>query len=223
METEKPIIGIPVFQDRECFEAMWHSLGQSTSWYDRIIIIESDGDKEYWDNFLKDTVGVEVISTPKNGPLKAYNQLFEIAKRENKDLFITQTDVLFPKLYKRDWLQQMSMFSQYPEIGLVTPINGGGHSGPDYLEGLYWVGGWATYISKKCWEVFDGYDKNFIKGWGVDIDMTYAISQKYKAYRMNYWCDHHQMNNRNHETSPTAEQEKQEAASYFRKKWGLDK
>src|SRR3990167_9470385 len=201
---------------------MINSLTKSTKWFDRIIVIESDEDKGYWgEHFSVNSVDIEVIHAKKEGPLKAYNKLFEIAKSENKDLFITQTDVLFPKLYNRDWLQMMSYYASHPEIGLVTPINGGGISGKDYLDGLYWVGGWATYISKKCWELFDKYDEKYIKGWGVDIDMTYAISQKYKVYRMNYWVDHHMLNAREHDNNPNAEQERQEAGRYFKEKYKL--
>jgi len=150
----KPIVGIPVYKDRECFEEMLKSLHQSTGYFERIIIIESDGDKEYWDKIERNNQHIQIIHTKKEGPLKAYNKLFEIAKNENKDLLITQTDVLFSRLYKRDWLHTMSKISENNDIGLVIPINGGGRSGEDYINGLFWVGGWCTYISNKCWKFF---------------------------------------------------------------------
>lgn len=215
----KPIIGIPVYKDHESFEMMILSLISSTNCFDRIIIVESDGDLEYWKGY--GGKGFDIIHTKKEGPLKAYNKLFEIAKQENKDLFITQTDILFPRLYKRDWLEMMSTYAQLNDVGIVTSLNGGGVSGEDYLNGFYWVGGWCTYFSKKCWEVFEKYDENYIKGWGVDIDSTYQINKKYKTLRVNYWVDHHQLNNRSHETNPNASQEMKQAGDYFKKKWGI--
>lgn len=216
---EKPIIGIPVYRDHESLEAMIQSLRASTIFFERIVIVESDGDMDYWAEWTHEDF--QIIHTGREGPLKAYNKLFEIARNENKDLLITQTDVMFPRLYNRDWLEIMADKAQDPRIGLVVPVNGGGTSGPTYLDKLPWVGGWCTYISKKCWEVFQGYDNNYPMGWGVDIDMTYQIMQKYGIYMVDYWVDHHQMNNRSHETSPDAERTKQEAATYFRSKWKL--
>ena len=224
IQAVKPLIGVPVYGDHECLEAMITSLLQSTNWFDRIIIIESDGDLDYWNKWekLKDSIWrIEVIHTQKEGPLKAYNKLFEIAKKENKDLFITQTDVIFPRLYKRDWLKIMWDIAQLPKSGLIIPINGGGVSGSDYLNGFNWVGGWATFISRKCWEIFGGYDENYIKGWGVDIDMTYQIAQKYEIMKMNYWVDHHMMNERKHETNPESQKEMKQAGDYFKQKWGI--
>ena len=201
MNVDKPIVGIPVFQDRECLEAMLSSLINSTNYFERIIIVESDNE-EYWNRFEWMYPDIEVIHTQKEGPLKAYNKLFEIAKRENKDLLITQTDVLFPKLYKRDWLYGMSVYASHKDIGLVIPINGGGVSGDSYVNGFNWVGGWCTFISKKCWEIFKGYDENYPMGYGVDIDMSWAINKKYLTCEMNYWVDHHMMNSREHDNNP---------------------
>lgn len=217
---EKPIIGIPVFKDHASFEAMINSLAQSTAFYDRILIVESDGDIEYWNGWIGKNM--EIIHTGKDGPLKAYNKLFEIARKENKDLLITQTDVLFPRLYNRDWLEIMADRAQNPKIGLVIPVNGGGTSGPTYLDGLPWVGGWCTYISKKCWEIFKGYDENYSAGYGVDIDMTYQIVQKYGIYMLDYWVDHHKQNAREHDNNPDSEKHKEEAAAYFREKWQIN-
>lgn len=216
----RPIIGIPVYKDHECFEEMHYSLVSSTNYYDEIIIIESDGDLNYWNKF-KDAQRVRVFHRDKGGPIKAYNELFKLAKEMNKDLLITQTDVVFPRLYKRDWLKIMSDIASKEDIGLVIPINGGGISGESYVNGLHWVGGWATYISKKCWEVFDKYDENYSKGYGVDIEMSYIINQKYKTFMMEYWVDHHKINEREHDKSPESEKAKQEASNYFKQKWRI--
>ena len=223
METkvlERPLIGIPVYKDHECFLAMIDSLRSSTNWYERIIIIESDGDELFWAQF-KVIPNIEIIHAKKEGPLKAYNLLFEIAKKENKDLLITQTDVIFPRLYKRDWLQIMNEYANHPKIGIVIPRNGGGISGPDYIDGYPWAGGWCSYISKKCWEVFTGYDSNYPMGYGVDIKMTYQISKKYAFAEIDYWVDHHMMNSREHDNNPNAEQARKEAGKMFRKEFKL--
>ena len=220
-ELEKPLIGIPIYQDHECFKAMLDSLINSTTWYEKIIIIESDGDTKFWDRILRNNIGIEIIHAKKEGPIKAYNKLFEIAKQENKDLFITQSDVLFPKLYERDWLKIMSQYANHPKgnIGIVIPRNGGGISGPDYLDGFHWAGGWATYISKKCWNIFEKYDESYPMGYGVDIKMTYQIGKKYQFAEIDYWVDHHMMNSREHDNSINAEKAKEEAGRKFREEF----
>lgn len=216
----KPLIGVPVHNDFQAFKEMIDSLLMSTSYFDRIVIIESgstDGTKEFTDSLPKDKF--EVIHTDKEGPLKAYNRLFEIARKENKDLLITQTDVIFPKLYRRDWLHLMSQIAETKGIGMVVPINGGGVSGPDYLNGLHWVGGWCTYISNKCWSVFWGYDEKYPMGYGVDIDMTYLIGKYFNIVQMNYWVDHHMQNQRDHDNHPDSQKAMKEAGNYFKQKW----
>lgn len=223
----KPLIGIPVHNDKEAFEAMIDSLITSTDHYERVILIESestDGCGEYCD-WLKGherwrgNTKIEVIHTKKEGPLKALNKLFEIAKKEKRDLFLTQTDVIFPKLYKRDWLEHMSKIAESEVCGMVTCLNGGGVSGPSYLDGLQWVGAWCTYIPFRTIDKLGGYDGNYPNGWGVDIDYSYAV---YKAglglFKTEYWVDHHMMNDRVHDKD---EKGKQEAAKYFKKKWQI--
>jgi len=218
------IIGIPVHNDLESFKAMMKSLINSTDFYDKIIIIESesiDGGAELCDELAKAT-NIEVIHTKKEGPIKAYNCLFEIAKKEKADLLLTQTDVVFPKLYKRDWLKILHDTANLPECSAATCINGGGVSGPDYIDGFRWLGGWCTYIPFKTIEKVGGFDETFPEGeYGVDIDLSYKISKLGRIYICNYWVDHHMMNSREHDKHPDAEKHKQECARYFRKKWKL--
>jgi glycosyltransferase involved in cell wall biosynthesis len=216
----KPLIGIPVHNDLECFREMISSLINSTSYFDKIIIIESestDGTKEFCDNLQRQYRFIEVIHTKKEGPLNAYNRLFELAIKLGKDLFLTQTDVIFPKLYKRDWLKIMSDIAQLEGVGAVIPINGGGISGPDYVDGFLWMGGWASYYPIEILNKVGGYD-DMPNGWGVDIDHSYRISKIGKIVQFNYWVDHHMSNDRVHDSD---EKGKKDASRYFKLKWGL--
>ena len=192
----------------------------------KLFIVESgstDGAAEHCDHLTRYiNKDVEVIHTEKEGPLKAYNLIFEKAKKEKCDLLITQTDVIFPRLYKRDWLAMMNDFSQSKEIGAVTCLNGGGVSGPDYIDGLKWLGGWCTYYPHRTLEQIGGYDENYPNGFGVDIDHSYAIYKAgFRIAIMDYWVDHHMMNERAHDKDSNTEQMKQESAKYFNLKWKI--
>lgn len=223
MATKEVIIGIPVHNDLESLLEMISSLVVSTQAYKKIVIVESGSDEKT----LKFLNGInndklQVIHTAKDGPIKAYNKLFSIAKEEGCDLFLTQTDVLFPRLYKRDWLQLMNQMAENNNIGAITCRNGMGTSGPDYVNGFQWLGGWCTYFTNRAIEAIGGYDDTFPNGFGVDIDHTYRLVQaKLRVIIMDYWVDHHQMNAREHDTNPNTEQMKQDSAIYFRKKFKL--
>jgi glycosyltransferase involved in cell wall biosynthesis len=83
MAEEQVIIGVPVHNDFESFKAMIESLVISTNSFDKLIIIESastDATAEYCDFLVTAHPKIEVIHTAKEGPLKAYNRLFAIAK-----------------------------------------------------------------------------------------------------------------------------------------------
>jgi len=226
LNSNKIIIGIPVHNDLESFTEMLNSLMLSTKAFDRIIIIESgstDGCAEFCDEMNKEEK-IEVIHTELEGPLKAYNRLFNIAKERECDLFLTQTDVLFPKLYKRDWLGIMREFAYQQPLGTVISINGGGTSGPDYIDGFKWMGGWCSFYPHEIINKVDGYDESFPNGFGVDIDHTYRINKEdYPVKIMNYWVDHHMMNEREHDKDIDTEKMKRESSEYFKKKWKLIK
>lgn len=224
--NSKVIIGVPVHNDLESFQSMMSSLVFSTNFYDKIILIESestDGCDKFCDELCDMNDKIEVIHTKKEGSLKAYNRLFEIAKKEKADLFLTQTDVLFPKLYKKDWLQEMNIIAQNEIVGAVTCIGGGGVSGKDYIAGFNWLGGWCTYVPYRTLEKIGGYDEGFPNAqYGVDVDHTVRIVKSgLKIIQINYWVHHHQMNSREHDNNPDTEKHKQECAKYFRKKWKL--
>lgn len=223
------IIGIPIYNDLKKFKAMFDSFIKSNKVFDKIVFIESestDGSAEYCDE-LKESypyIQIEVYHTKKEGPLKAYEKLFDMAKKEKSDLFLTQTDVLFPKCYKRNWLDDMKQTAEINECGIITCYGGGGQSGPDFIDGYNWVGAWCTYIPYRTIEKIGGYDMNIPLGWGVDIEYTYAIEQAgLKVYVINYWVDHtpeykiaHE-----HERIGNLKELQQEAFDYMKNKWNI--
>ena len=224
--VNKLIIGVPIKEkDYKSFYDMLVSIKESVKddTYDRIVIVDG-GDMEKTKLVLSlIDMKFELVKNPGAGPLEAYNYLFDLAKKEGSDLFLTQTDVLFPKLYKQDWLDLMKEQSQKEIIGAVTCINGGGISGEDYYDGLEWLGGWCSYYSHKLIEKIGGYDENFPDPqYGVDIDHTYRIYKAgLKISRFNYWVHHHLKNDRQHDRHPDTKRHKEECARFFRQKWGL--
>lgn len=219
------IIGIPIHNDLESFRETIYSILKSTDSFKEIILLESnstDGCKEFCDYLSVSHPKIKVIHTEKEGPCKAYNRLFEIAKNKKCDLLLTQTDVIFTSLYKRDWLEFMKLVAKMDDVGAVTCIGGGGVSGPDYINGFKWIGGWCSYFPYRTIEKIGGYDENFPGGYGVDIDHTYRIMKSgLNIIEINYWVDHHQKNSREHDNNTNSEETKKEAAKYFKNKWGL--
>ena len=217
----KVIIGVPVRNDLDSLKEMIYSLKTTTNCYNEIIaVIGKDCNQETIDYLISQGINVRNIQSPT--PLEAYNYLFDLAKKERCDLFLTQTDVIFPKLYRRDWLNIMSQMAQYDNIGAVTCINGGGQSGPDYINGFSWLGGWCVYYPLRTLDLIGGFDKDFPNGMGVDIDHSYRIHKaNLKIIVMNYWVDHHMMNERPHDRDPKAEENRRASSNYFKKKWGL--
>jgi GT2 family glycosyltransferase len=224
MGERKLVIGIPVYNDKKSFKFMIESLLNSTDYYDKIIIVESestDGVDKFCDGLAKYYKRIEVIHTKKEGPLKAYNLLFQKAKELESDLFLTQTDVAFPKLYNRDWLELINKVSKFDDVSIVTTLNGGGISGPEIIEGFEWVGGWATYIPYKTIEKLGGFDENYIIGDLVDIDYSYAASKIGKIIKVNYWVDHHWQTAHTNEQRNDLQEIKQKNREYFKKKWAI--
>jgi len=84
---------------------------------------------------------------------------YGLKKAGDLDVYLTQDDVIFNKLYKRDWLQILATASKIEDAGLVTTINGGGVSGPTYIDGLNWVGTWSMFIPKKTRDKIKYYEE----------------------------------------------------------------
>ena len=221
----KVIIGCPVRNDFNSLKLMLNSLIESTNSFDKIVFVDgnsSDGTLEYLRYLDKLDPRIELIEANTKTPLEAYNLIFKYALENKADLLLTQTDVVFPKLYNRDWLKEMSLVSESEGIGAVTTYNGYGISGPDYIDGLRWLGGWCTYISLKALEKLKGYDDSFPNGYGVDVDFTYRLLKEgFDVRLINYFVDHHMANSREHDRDPNTEQMKQDSSIYFKKKWSL--
>lgn len=221
----KLIVGVPVKDDLSSMQLMINSLLNSTKAFDYLYFVDggsNDGTQEWLDCLAKMDKRIKVFKLHTKTPLEAYNFLFEYAKNEGADLFITQTDVIFPKCLGRDWLAEMRQIAMHDNIGAVTTLNGGGTSGPDYLDKFLWLGGWATYYPFRTIEAIGGYDANFPNGFGVDIDHSYRLYKAgLKIVYWNYWVDHHQMNSREHDRDANSEQMKQASAKFFREKHKL--
>ena len=220
------IIGIPVYNQLEKLKYAFYTFLNSTMVRDKIILLESastDGTAEFCDELAKFYSFVEVIHTPKEGPLKAYNCLFQIAKERKEDLFLTQTDVIFPRKYDIDWLKQMQRIAEERvDCGLITCWGGGGHSGSEFINGFFWVGAWCTYIPYRTIEKIGGYDKKIPLGWACDIDYTYAVGQAgLQVYTIDYWVQHRPdyVNSHEHEKVNDIDQLKVDAFFYMKKKW----
>src|SRR3990167_9426196 len=205
------IIGCPVKNDLESLKTMFRSLVRSTDYYDEIVFVIGNGTNEETLQWLYGIEGwylrVKIVNAQCETPLEAYNMLFDYAIKQKSDLLITQTDVVFYKLYKRDWLQGMNYVSMLNNVGAVTCLNGYGVSGKDYVDGFQWLGGHCSYYPFSTLEKVGGYDKNFPNGFGVDIDHTYRIHKEGLTISvLPYFVDHHQMNSREHDADPKSEE-----------------
>ncbi|KKL28105.1 hypothetical protein LCGC14_2378470 [marine sediment metagenome] len=185
----------------------------------KLIIVESestDGTDKICDAWAESHKNVEVYHTKKEGLIKAMN--FGIKKAGKLDVYLTQDDVIIPNLYNRDWLETLVKVSQMDKCGLVTTIQGGGISGPDYIEGLQWAGTWSLFIPYSTREKIGLFDEEFNPGCGDDIDYCYRVYQRgLMLYQANFWVDHHRQGEHFNED----EQMKKEHALYFRKKHKL--
>jgi GT2 family glycosyltransferase len=222
------IVFIPVHNDLDSLKHTINSLHASTNFPFTLLIIESgstDGAKEYCDRLRYKLWNkkVEVIHTEKEGPLKAYNMAFTIAKERKADLFLTQTDVGFVKLYKRDWLAEMYDISNSQiECGAITSLNGTGTSSERYVKDFQWFGAWCTYLPYRVLEAVGIFDDKFEIGDGVDIDYAYRVAAAgFKNYMINYWVEHHHTTAHVNEQRPDLEDIKIRNGEYFRKKHNL--
>lgn len=136
------------------------SIVRNTEFPYKLIIIESestDGTDKVVDDWARQFKQIEVYHTKKEGLIKAIN--FGIKKAGESDVYLTQDDVIIPKLYGRDWLTTLVAISKSENCGLVTTLQGGGISGPDYVDGLFWVGTWSMYIPRSTIEKMCFYEE----------------------------------------------------------------
>lgn len=196
------------------------SIVQNTQYPYKLIIVESEStdgtDKvvDIWEEQFPDLI--KVYHTKKEGLIKAMN--FGIEKAGNHDVYLTQDDVIIPKLYGRDWLTTLVHVSKMENCGLVTTIRGGGISGVDYIDGLHWAGTWSLYIPYRTRQLIGLFDEAYSPGCGDDIDYSYRVYKEgLLIYEANFWVDHHRAGEHYNED----EKIKKEHAYYFRKKHKL--
>lgn len=215
----KIAIIIPVCNSMPYLEETVNRIIMSTKAYQKIIFIESesnDGTAEYVDELEKIYRKVQVLHTKKEGLTRAINKGIQLAK--GMDVYITQDDVVHFRLYKKDWLEELHKASKIKKTGIVTTINGGGISGPDYIDGLNWVGTWSLYIPRKTIDKVGLFDENL--GPGDDIDYTYRVYKAGLIARVcNFWVQHHRLTE--HPSVDTVKTKKK-MAEKFRKKWGIE-
>lgn len=221
------IIGLPVYNGFEFLRKSVESIFNTTNFPHKLVIIESestDGSHEYCKILSKlyPHKNIEVIHTKKEGPLKAYNKLFAIARKEKKDLYLIQTDVIHFRLFKRDWLYEMNQIAQNKEVGLIAPMGAWGVSGPTFYNGVQWIGGWACYVPLRTNMLLGGYDENYEIGDGVDIDYSCnTLKNGLKLIQANFWVQHHWLTEHEHENNPDLENIRKRNGEYFRKKFNL--
>ena len=197
----KPIaIILPAYNVRNCLNLTIDSLLNSTDYPLKLLIIESestDGTAERCEEYAKNDKRIKVIYTKKEGPTKAVN--VGIKEAGDLDVFLTQTDVIFPRKYGADWLAEMVKVSQMQEdCGVVTTLSGWGISGPIYLDKFKYIGTWSMFLPRKTINKIGLFDEeNFSEhdnGLGDDIDYSYRIYLAgLQTYLINYWVDHHRM------------------------------
>lgn len=202
------------------------SIINNTTYSYKLIIIDggsTDETGKIADSYAKKYQQIEVHHIENIGFISAINYGIKIA--DDMDVYLTQDDVIIPKLYGRDWLEVLKNISELPDCGLVTTIEGGGISGPTYLDGFQWVGTWSMYIPRKTIKRIGLFDENYNPGNGDDIDYSYRVYLSgLKIYVANFWVDHHRQSG--HDISipndaKAAEKLKEDHARYFRRKFRL--
>jgi len=189
-----------------------------------IVVSEStDNTAAICDHFASICPNIEVHHTKKEGGLKAINYGMKVAAPY--DVYLTHTDVIHPKLYRKDWLTEFVAYSRFKDCGAVTSLNGMGTSGPDYVDGFKWIGTWSWYIPRKTIDKIGYFDEKFGLGNGDDIDYSWRIKQAgLRCYVAQVYVEHHRMTGQRELDADGAkelEELKQKNAKYFRKKFKL--
>jgi len=221
MGKEKPKVAIilPVYNVMPHLPAMLKHLYESTHFPFRLIVVDgfsSDGTVKYLEKLMKQTDNIEIHQIPKKGLVNAIN--YGIEQAGKLDVYLTQADVIHFRLYGRDWLLEMYDESKKKNVGVIVGMGGGGISGPDFLDGLRWVGTWNTYLPRSTIDKIGLMDEQF--SGGDDIDYSYRIGKaKLKGSVINFWVQHHQLTERGLAHTP---KHLKEMGKLFKKKWKLD-
>lgn len=210
------------------------SLIASTEYSFKLIILESNT-KEFHElsyikclerdikneKYIKSKINpIELIikKIPTNGiNIKAINEGIKLTTDE--DIILIHDDIIFFKLYKRDWLKNLTVLAELnPQAGMLTYLNNIKVSGKDYLEGLKYIGSWFCYIKREVINKIGLMDENF--NIGEDIDYSYRVQKEgYSLGELDFWFQHHQIRETPH--NPQSEEIKRKAELYFKKKHNL--
>ena len=189
----------------------------------KVIIVDSkstDGTKEWCREFAEQQSNFEIHDVEFDGTTKAINYGIKLAG--DLDVLLTQDDVIFHFFINRDILMDFKYNAKRKNVGIVTVDNGGGTSGPMYLDGFKWSGTWCMFIPKKTRDIVGLLDENLNPGDGDDIDYSYAVIKKGLALCFtDMFVEHHRkftVSEHEHEDQKI----KEKNSAYFRKKWNLD-
>lgn len=222
-KTTNVTVVMPVYNSKGFLELAVDSLFSSTDYPFKLVLVESesiDGSAEVCDEYGK-RENVTVIHTKKEGATKALN--IGIKEAGTDDVLLTQTDVIFIKLLKRDWLEEMVELSKNKNAGIITCFGGGGVSGRDYLDGFNWVGTWLMYLPRKTINRVGLFDEDYSPGAGDDIDYSYKVRMaNLQIGLINYWVDHHRLLDSHKTEKEYYGKYFHEHAKLFKKKWQLN-
>src|SRR3990167_3156338 len=134
-----PTVIIPTRNNLAYLRMAIESLTSSTKIPFDLTVVESDctdGTKEFL-AYLEKVSHIKVIHADGKNSIQATN----MAIRECKgDVFLTQDDMIFTKIIKFDWFEQMIKASRREDCGVVTVLDSIKISGPEYKDGIRWCG-----------------------------------------------------------------------------------
>jgi glycosyltransferase involved in cell wall biosynthesis len=225
---DKVTIIIPVRNSMPWLELTIDSIKDNTKFKNfKIIFMESestDGTAEYTEYLAK--VYPKVVRTfheKKEGVTKMLIKAISLADPDS-DIFLTQDDVIFPKLIgSHCWLTRLNIVAnKFSDVGIVTSLNGGGKSGPNYCDGFDWVGTWCMYICRRVLDQGITFDERFNPGDGDDIDFTYAVKKAgFKVSYTEFAVDHHRkFTVEGHEYEDQNIRDRN--SKRFKEKWGVE-
>jgi len=149
----KVVIIMPVYNSGKHLRAALNSIVQNTEYPNwRLIIVcskSNDGTDQLCDEFVeKYPEKIMCYHTEREGITKAIN--FGISHTEDEDIYLTQDDVIIPKLYGRDWLTILTEYAKLDNCGLVSTIAAGGIDTMNcYIKDFHWIGTWSMYIPRQ--------------------------------------------------------------------------
>lgn len=211
-------IVIPTKNNPDSLNATLNSILSTTECTYEILIISTDANKKTKE-LLKEWEKLPYVKVHYGSFENSIKAMLYGMEQAKGDVLLTHDDVIFPNLYKKCWLTQMKELCTN-NIGACTCLNGGGVSGPDYLNNFNWVGTWCFYLTKDTINKVGYIDDNFTTG--EDIDYTYRIAKAGKKIAIaNFWVDHHRSNDKPQDRDMANTNIVKLNGKYFKKKHGI--